>query len=416
MTLAIDGGKPVRDTPIDTDKGVSYLSEQEEMQAVEDVLRSRSLFRYYGPQLLRKTEAFEQRLRDITGAKYALGVSSGTAALQAALVGLGVEDGDEVVVPAVTFIATVGAVINARAVPVFAEVDESLNLDPISFEAHITSKTKAAIPVHLANVACDMDPIMAVARRHGIRVLEDAAQAMGVTYRGRQVGSIGDAGAFSLQLSKNITTGEGGALVTGDFTVFDRAARYHDQGGQFTTSTGDVRELTSGEPFIGTNLRMTEIAGALAAAQIDRLERIVSSMRGFAAEIRRRLGDLPVEWRRIPDPMGEGGSVTMFFESSDTAIHFADALRAEGIPAGRVYGGRPVYANPAVLNQRTAWSVGCPFNCAEHPTDRTYAMGMCPRSEDLLGRSLSVGIGPMMTQGDVDDIVAAVRKVAEHLL
>lgn len=106
----------------------------------------------------------------------------------------------------------------------------------------------------------------------------------------------------------------------------------------------------------------------------------------------------------------------MFFESSDTAIHFADALRAEGIPAGRVYGGRPVYANPAVLNQRTAWSVGCPFNCAEHPTDRTYAMGMCPRSEDLLGRSLSIGIGPMMTHGDVDDIVAAVRKVAEHLL
>ena len=416
MTLAIDGGTPVRTAPMNTEKGLSYLSEDEELQAVEEVLRSRSLFRYYGPQLLRKTEAFEQRLRLVTGSTYALGVSSGTAALQAALVGLSVEDGDEVIVPAVTFIATVGAVINARAVPVFAEVDESLNLDPASFEAQITAKTKAVIPVHLANVACDMDPIMAVAERHGIRVLEDAAQAMGVTYRGRQVGSIGDAGAFSLQLSKNITTGEGGAIVTDDFTVFDRAARYHDQGGQFTTSTGDVRELTSGEPFIGTNLRMTELAGALAAAQLERLDGIVATMRELAAGIRHRLSDLPVEWRHIPDAAGGGGSLTMFFESDEVAVQFAAALRAEGIPAGRVYGGQPVYANPAVLNQKTAWSHGCPFNCAEHPTDRTYSMGLCPRSEDLLGRSLSIGIGPMMTAADADDVVSAVRKVAEHLL
>lgn len=416
MTLAIEGGKPVRETPIDTDKGVSYLSDAEEMQAVEEVLRSRSLFRYYGPNLLRKTEAFEHKLKQLTGAEYALGVSSGTAALQAGLVGLGVEDGDEVIVPAVTFIATVGAVINARAVPVFAEVDDSLNLDPASFESQITSKTKAVIPVHLANAACDMEAIMAIARKHGIRVLEDAAQAMGVTYHGRQVGSIGDAGAFSLQLSKNITTGEGGALITNDFTVFDRAARYHDQGGQFTTSTGDVREHTSGEPFIGTNLRMTEIAGALAAAQLDRLDGIVASMRDLAADVRRRLGDLAVDWRRLPDATGDGGSITMFFDSADMAVRFASALRAEGIPAGRVYGGNPVYANPAVLNQKTAWSVGCPFNCAEHPTDRSYFMGMCPRSEDLLARSLSIGVGPMMTPADADDIVAAVRKVAEHLL
>ncbi len=386
------------------------------MKAVEEVLRSRSLFRYYGPDMQNKTELFERRLREITGAKYALGVTSGTSALQAGLVGLHVEDGDEVIVPAVTFIATVGAVVNARAVPVFAEVDESLNLDPASFEAMITDKTKAVIPVHLSNVSCDMDPIMAIARKHGIRVLEDAAQAMGVTYNGRQVGSIGDAGAYSLQLSKNITTGEGGALITDHFEVFDRAARFHDQGGQFTTSTGTIRELTSGEPFIGSNLRMTEIAGALAAAQIERLEEMVATMRDRAAGIRQRLSDLPVEWRRIPDPAGSGGNITMFFEQEETALKFADALKAEGIGAGRVYGGMPVYNNPAVLNQKTAWSKGCPFNCQEHPTDRRYYMGMCPRSEDLLGRSLSIGIGPRVTESDADDIVAAVRKVAEHLL
>ncbi len=418
--LAIEGGTPVRTTPIDIERGLAYLNEEEEMEAVAEVLRSRSLFRYYGPQLLNKTEAFEQRLRAMTGSAYALGLSSGTSALQAGLVGLLVEDGDEVIVPAVTFIATVGAVINARAVPVFAEVDESLNLDPASFEAQITEKTKAVIPVHLANVACDMDPILAIAKKHGIRVLEDAAQAMGVTYRGRQVGSIGDAGAFSFQLSKNITTGEGGALVTDSFEVFDRAARYHDQGGQFTTSTGAVREHTSGEPFIGTNLRMTEIAGALADAQLARLEGMIATMRQRAATIRTRLGDMPVEWRKLPDSDGhgdgDGGSVTMFFEDAATAVKFADALRAEGIPAGRVYGGQPVYQNPAVLHQRTAWSRGCPFNCAEHPTNRVYSMGMCPRSEDLIARSLSISVGPKMNEQDADDVVEAVRKVAEHLL
>jgi 8-amino-3,8-dideoxy-alpha-D-manno-octulosonate transaminase len=414
--LAIDGGRPVRATPIVTTKGAAYLSEDEEIEAVVEVLRSRSLFRYEGPDLLNRVEAFEERLRTMLGTEYAVGVTSGTAALQTGLIGLGIEDGDEVIVPAVTFIATVGAVVSARAVPVFAEVDESLNLDADSFEAQVTEKTRAVIPVHLANVACDMDPIVDVARRHGIRVLEDAAQAMGVSYKGKQVGSIGDAGAFSLQLTKNVTTGEGGALVTDDFDIFDRAVRYQDQGGQYTSSAGDIRELPSGAPFLGANLRMNEITGAIADVQLGRLPGIIDAMRSRASSIRQRLGDLPVGWRRLPDPEGEGGSVTMFLEDEETAVRFMAALRAEGIPAGRIYGGRPVYANPAVLERRTAWSKGCPFNCDEHPTDRTYFMGLCPRSEDLLGRSMTIGVGPKMTDEDADDIVQAVRKVADHLL
>jgi len=423
--LALHGGTPVRARPYDSERGVNYLNEAEEMNAVTEVMQSRSPFRYYGPDLKRRTEAFENRFKEMLGVRYALGISSGTAALQAGLVGLGVEDGDEVIIPAVTFIATPGAVVMARAVPVFAEVDDTLGLSPESFEANITEKTKAVIPVHLSNVACDMDRIMAVARKHGIKVLEDAAQAIGVMYKGRQVGTFGDAGAFSLQLSKNITTGEGGVLATNDWSVFDRAARFQDQGGQFTTAHGDVRDasqvgatedLVSGEPFYGTNMRMTEISGALAYAQLGRLEEIVSAMRSRAQSIRQRLSDLPVDWRRIPDPAGEGGNVTMFFQDAEIATKFAEALRAEGIPAGRVYGGRPVYQNPAVLERRTAWTKGCPFNCAEHPTDRTYHLGMCPRSEDLLARSLTIQLGALMTDQDTEDVVRAVRKVAEHLL
>ncbi len=413
--LAINGGAPVRTRPLNTARGMGYLDDAE-IAAATEVLRSRSLFRYYGPDLLSKAAAFEDRLKELIGARYAIGVSSGTAALQCGLVGLRVQAGDEVIVPAVTFIATVSVVVNARAVPVFAEVDESLNLDPRSFEANITAKTKAVIPVHLSNVACDMDGIMAIAKRHNVRVLEDAAQAIGVSFKGRHAGTIGDAGAFSLQLDKNITSGEGGAIVTDDWEVYDRAVRYQDQGGQFTTSKGEVRDHTSGEPFIGVNLRMNEIAGAIAEVQLGRLPGMIAAMRDRAHSIRRRLGDLPVEWRRVPDESGEGGNLTMFFETADRATAFAEALRAEGIPAGKVYGGRPVYANPAVLAQRTPWDAGPPFHSTEFPTDRVYHMGLCPRSEDLLGRSMTIQLGPQMDAADEDDVVRAVRKVAEHLL
>jgi dTDP-4-amino-4,6-dideoxygalactose transaminase len=413
--LAVNGGTPVRSEPLDTSHGVSYIGERE-IEAALEVLRSRSLFRYYGPNFLGRANRLEQALQARFGVNHAVAVSSGTAALQVGLVGLGVEEGDEVIVPAVTFIATVGAVVAARAVPVFAEVDDSLTLDPASFEENITAKTRAVIPVHLANAAADMGLILEIAKRNGIRVLEDAAQAVGVTYQGRPVGTLGDAGIFSLQLEKNITSGEGGILLTDSFEIYDRAVRYQDQGGQFTTSKGDVREHTSGEPFIGANLRITELAAAIAEVQLERLDEIVENSRAHAAEIRQRLGDLAVDWRRLPGENGEGGSVTMFLESSEKARELAKALRAEGIPAGQIYGGRPVYANPAILEQRTAWSTGCPFKCREHPTTRRYYLGLCPRSEELLGRSLAIPVGPRLSAGDVDDVVEAVRKVASALL
>ena len=413
--LAINGGSPVRTEPLDTSHGLGYIGESE-IDAALQVLRSRSLFRYYGPNFLERANRLEDGLQKRFGVGHAVALSSGTAALQAGLVGIGVEEGDEVIVPAVTFIATVGAVVSVRAVPVFAEVDSSLNLDVGSFEANITEKTRAVIPVHLANAAADMDPIMDMARRHGMRVLEDAAQAIGVTYKGRPVGTIGDAGAFSLQLEKNVTSGEGGILLTNDFAVYDRAVRYQDQGGQFTTSRGDVREHASGEPFIGVNLRITELAAAIAEVQLGRLDEIVGSSRQVASTIRQRLGDLPVDWRQLPDEEGEGGTVTMFLQSADSARAIGKALRAEGIPAGQMYGGRPVYSNPAILEQRTAWSVGCPFNCLQHPTSRRYYMGLCPRSEELLGRSLTIPVGPRLAPGDVDQVVEAVRKVASALL
>jgi 8-amino-3,8-dideoxy-alpha-D-manno-octulosonate transaminase len=412
-TLAIHGGEPVRTTPFPRGRGIELLGEEEIDQATE-VLRKHALFRY-APTSLGKVTRVEDRLISMFGVDHALALSSGTAALYSGLVALGVQEGDEVIVPAVTFVATIGAVVMARAVPIFAEVDESLTLDPTSVAASVTERTKAVVPVHLDNVAADMDPLLAVTRRYDIPVFEDAAQAAGVTYHDAPVGSFGAAAELSFQQGKNITCGEGGALLTSDWTVYDRALRFHDQGGQFTTATGS-RTHSSGEPFLGMNLRMTELSAAVLLGQLDRLDHIVTTCRRHARRIRAELADLPMTWRRIPDEDGEGGSVMFFLDNAETASRFTEALVAEGIPAGQMYNGKPVYANPAVLAGRTAWDRGSPFHSGHFDVGRQYRMGMCPRSEDLFGRCVVIGVGPAMTDTDTEQIVVAVRKVARHLL
>jgi 8-amino-3,8-dideoxy-alpha-D-manno-octulosonate transaminase len=301
---------------------------------------------------------------------------------------------------------------------VFCEIDETLNADPADVEAKITPRTAAIMPVHLEGVACDMDALRDVAKRRGVAVVEDACQSLGTTYRGRHVGTFGEFGAFSLQLEKNVTSGEGGALVTDDERLLVRAARYSDQGGQFVTSYGVERGEELAEPFVGENLRMTEIAGAIAHAQLRKLPTIVERFRANRRKILDAVGTIDgLAYRRSHDSDGDGASsLTWFLPDAQIARRFGKALRAEGIPAGSMYAGRPVYSNPAILAKRTASGKGGPWHCAEHPTDVTYRMGMCPRTEELAARSLSVGNGAAFSPSDCEDIAAAVGKVASHLL
>ena len=413
--LAIDGGTPVRSTPLPYGKGATLLGDEERAAAVE-VLESRSLFRYYGPDLLGKTAAFEDAVRSALDVRHAVATSSGTAAIRTALAALGVGCGDEVIVPAYTFIATVNAVVVAGAVPVFAEIDESLSLDPNDVAAKLTDRTAAVIPVHIENVACDMDPLLAACA--GAPVLEDAAQSMGATYRGKAVGTIGDVGAYSLQLEKNVTSGEGGVVVTNDERLYLRAARYQDQGGQFFTSHGGGRGEELAEPFVGENLRMTELAAAIAGVQLGRLPGLLESLRSAKRRILELVGEVDgLERRRVPDPDGDGSSsITWFAPSADAARGFVKALLAEGIPSTRMYSGQPVYATPAILERRTASGKGGPWHCAEHPAQVEYRMGMCPHTEDLAARAVTVGLGALYTEDDCADVAAAVLKVASHLL
>jgi 8-amino-3,8-dideoxy-alpha-D-manno-octulosonate transaminase len=409
--LALDGGPKVRTEPLPAGRGLSVFG-SEELAAAVEVLNSRSLFRYYGPQLLRKVEAFERAAIDALAARHAVATSSGTAALRAGLAALGVGCGDEVIVPSLTFIATINAVVVAGAVPVFAEIDDTLGLDPADVAAKITSRTACIIPVHLDNGACDMDPIMQVARKHSVSVLEDAAQAMGMRYKGRALGTIGDLGAFSLQLEKNVTSGEGGLLLTDDESLFLRAACYQDQGGQFVTSSGAARGRDYPDPFVGENLRMTEIAGAIAGVQLGKLPGLLSSMRANAARIQASIEHLDgITFRRDPGGDGSGSSVGIFLPTAELAIRFVQAMRAEGVPVGQLYGGQPVYLTPSIVDKRTASGKGGPWNCAEHPTSVEYGPGLCPRTEDIAARSVLIPVSAAYTEADCADVAAAVTKV-----
>jgi 8-amino-3,8-dideoxy-alpha-D-manno-octulosonate transaminase len=403
--------------PLDFSKGAALLG-AEEADAVAAVVATRSLFRYKGEHAGGTVADFERAACEALGCTYAVAVANGTAALRCTLAALGVGCGDEVIVPAFTFIATVNAVIAAGAVPVFAEVDDTLGLDPTDLDAQITGKTAAIIAVHLENIACDLDAVLAIARRHGVPVIEDAAQAFGATYHGRALGTFGALGAFSLQQEKNITSGEGGLVITDDETLYLRAARYQDQGGQFVTSYASERGEELTEPFAGENLRMGELAGAVAGVQLGRLPQILDAMRANKARIVDGIGDVPgLVRRRRPDPEGDGSSsITWFLPDARTAKAFAAALRDEGVPCAQMYRGRPVYLSPSVVASRTASTKGGPFHCAEHPTDRTYGEGLCPRTEALVARSVIVPVGVSYTKQDCDEIATAVRKVAARVL
>ncbi len=411
-TLAIHGGTPAVQQKLNLYKGAGLIGE-EEKQAVMEVLDAQSLFRYYGPHHLSKVDAFETRLAQYLGVPYAVGTANGTSALRMGLAALGIGPGDEVIVPAATFIASVGAVITSRARPVFAEVDENMLLDPADLERCLTPLTKAVMPVHLGGKCADMEAINQFAQAKGLYVVEDAAQACGSVHQGKPVGTWGDVGCFSFQLEKNITSGEGGAVVTRDAEWYRRATIYSDQGGQFWTSHAGVRDHFGHEPIVGENLRMNEIAGAILDIQLQKLPALLERIEVNIDILRAGLEELPAATleQRIPGRDSQALWIIAYEKDGAAAARRIEELRAEGVPAGKIYGGQPVYAAPQVLNQWTA-ARGCPFDCPTYfPEPIQYHMGMCPRSEALMERSVVIESGPLLSEEDLEDLLWGMQKV-----
>jgi dTDP-4-amino-4,6-dideoxygalactose transaminase len=228
--LAIDGGKPVRTEPLPLEfPGIHYLDD-EEIAAALRVLKSKSLFRFYGVNLQEEVANFESEFARWLGINHAVAVTSGTGALSVALSALGVGPGQEVIIPAYLWVAVVAAVVNRGAIPVLAEIDGTFTLDPVSFEKRITPRTAGAILVHMSGAPGDVKAVQRIARQHGIFLLEDCAQCNGGIVDGQKVGTFGDIGAFSFQINKNMTSGEGGCVVTNDSRLYQRTVACHDLG------------------------------------------------------------------------------------------------------------------------------------------------------------------------------------------
>jgi 8-amino-3,8-dideoxy-alpha-D-manno-octulosonate transaminase len=403
--LAVNGGAPVRSKPlVSANWGPLYYDDKEQTQLTE-VLQGRKPFRFANPLDRSKVALFENEYAARMQTKYALAVTSGTAALHTAMAALEVGPGDEVILPAWTWYSCYSTVIQAGALPVFAEIDESFNIDPADIEHRITPQTKVIMAVHLQGNPAAMDPIVAIVRKHGIKVLEDCSQSVGADYKGRPLGSIGDIGIYSLQQSKTITAGEGGALVTNDPYLYERAVRFHD-----VTVRGDFPAKLHYLP--GLNYRMNEFTGGVLLAQLRKLDTIIADVRRNARRVYDGIRDLPgVRLRRLPDPEGElGTGVFVGFPTSADCQRYADAMKAEGVPVASPAGSVNLPIVPEIEKKVTV-TPRWPSFASERGKSIRYGRECCPRTIDILSRFAAVMIGPKFTKGDTDDAVAAIRKV-----
>ena len=414
--LAIEGGTPVRSTRL---TGFGYpgarMYDNQEITEVSEAYQTKTLFRFYGPGQPHKVELFEKEFGAFMGAKYVLAVTSGTAALHIALTALGVGPGDEVILPAWAWHSCYTTIVLAGALPVFAEVDNSLALDPVDLEAKITSHTKAVMVVQPEGIPANMDAIMAVARKHNVKVLEDVAQSCGAQYKGKRLGTIGDIGIFSFQIHKLLSAGDGGAVVTNDPLLFERAARFHDLG-----LLREIHEKALGkEPaklpipgFPGTNYRMNEMTGGVMRGQLRKLESLLSQLRKNGRFVRHQLEELPgLKLRVSHDLDGEiGWTLGFLLPSSKIRDRFVASVSAENIPMGSPSSAEVLPPLPYVAEKATPHPAWPSFNSPRGKAMR-YGAACCPRTQDIFARTAKLTIGRTWTESDLKDIVTAITKV-----
>jgi len=422
--LAINGGLKAKTTPnFPMYPGGLEIGDEEKKQVLE-VLDNKYLFRYYGPEGCEsKVSKLEDEFKIKSGAKYALATSSCTGALISSLVACGIGPGDEVLVTGYTFFASCAAIVAAKAIPVITEIDETLTMDPADIEKKVTPATKCILAVHMRGAPCNMDAIMAIAEKHNLIVIEDVAQAVGGTYKGRFLGTIGDCGCFSFQYHKTITAGEGGMIVTNDERLYDRCMSFHDTAACWRPDRFAAQRY-DGELFCGSNFRMSELTGAVMLAQLGRLDGLNARMRSHLMRITSKIKDTKgVKVRPSNDAAGDTGICLMFFLDNIKKIQpFVEALKAEGVNAVGVFNsGIPdwhIYAHwKHVIETKTPSEVKCPWDCPYHKTapEVKYDPGMCPETLDYLGRVVHIDIPPQMTDDDCDMIAKAINKVAAEL-
>lgn len=404
--LAIDGGAPVRTTPMPA----RIVVGQEEREAVLALLdremeQGGGFDRYGGTEV----DAFERQFAEHVGTSFATAVSSGTAAIHSALAALRLEPGDEVISTPITDPGAVMPIVWQGCLPIFADVDpETFNLAPRSVTERITERTRAIIVTHLAGQPANLEPILALARQHGLTVIEDCAQAHDAIYQGRLVGGIGQVGAFSLMSGKHtVAGGQGGMVVTNDEEIYLNAKRFADRGKPFNST--ERRNL-----FLGLNYRMTELEAAIGRVQLRKLPSMVERRRRLVAQIGEGIADLgAVRLGRVID--GVESSYWFLFLKVDVSRltvskdRFAEAVQAEGLEVAASYD-HIVYDAPWLRDRQTFGHSGYPWSA----TPRGQSIDddeCCPNARTAIASHMLVFLHEGWTDREVEDLAAALRKV-----
>ncbi len=389
---------------------------EEEKQQVLDVFDTGVLFRYeFGEQRkdVYKVREFEQAFADYTGAGHAQAVSSGTAALKVALAAMGVGIGDEVITQGFTFVATWEAILDIGALPIFTEIDQTLNMDPADLEKKITDKTKAIIPVHMLGAPARIREIKAIADKHGIPVLEDTAQAAGARLNGRHLGTFGQCGTFSFDSVKTMTTGEGGMVITNDEEFWRNCSEYHDHGHDHAVNPGG--RGGEGRRFVGFNYRMMELQGAMGLAQLAKLDDMIIAQQQNKAIFKEAASSIAgVSFREILDEKGDSATFFCFMlPDTEQATKVNQVLRDNG--AGAInFAENSWHFYPAwehLTGGKTLCKNDWPFSA--HGKRRfIYDPEALPASSELMSRTLVYPIPIKLSDSQRDSTVSALKKAA----
>ena len=384
-----------------------YIVGEEEIEAIARVIRAGALFRYTEGS---ECDRYEARYAQYLGCRHFALAASGSNALAAAMTAAGLGPGDEVIIPAHTYMATATSVLSVGAIPVIVDIDESLTIAPTAIEAAVRPRTKAIIPVHMWGAACDMDAIMALARRRNLIVIEDACQGVGGGYKGCKFGSIGHLGAFSFNYFKNMTSGEGGGVAVNDDTLAERVRCAIDPCHFYWQGRNDAVK-----PFAGNGARASELMGAMLNVQLDRLDGMVGAMRRERRAILEGIAPLDNLGLRVA-PMNSpdddcATQVMLSLPSAESAELFTEVFPS--VIAGKT--GRHNYTewDQVLMGAGAAHPAMNPFDLpANAACRRTYSKEMCTRSLQTLNRTVMIATHPLHSEQDVADIVHNIGEAA----
>ena len=408
---------PIRTKPLPLEFPGAHYMGQEEIDAAVRVLSAKSLFRFYGIDPQNEAEAFEREFAAFVGVKHALAVGSGLGALSVALSAMRVGPGQQVIVPAYMWVSVAAAVVNQGAIPVLADIDGTFCLDPASVERNITPRTTVIVMTHMSGAPGNVKAIREIAGRRGLLLLEDCAQCCGGSIGGRKAGAFGHMAIFSFQTNKNITSGEGGCVVTNDDSLSRRAYACHDLG--YAKGENGQLDFDDAETCLwGKGTRMDELRAAVLRVQLRKLPAITAAMRTSKYRIVAALARFPqVRLRKIQDPAGDTGCFLITtYPSPEAARRVNESLKADGIgtyPQGTsnvvmTDWGMHLYYNIVSLVKKTSVAPGFPWGLAENRgLVPEYGKGVCPVADSLFERSILLPIPSCLSSDDESDIIRA---------